>query len=86
MNDQISFVDMEYANRKKKTKREEFLEEMDRIIPWSEWVQLISPYYPDGKRGRPVRGIETMLRMYLCRTGSIFPMQESKIRSMTATL
>jgi transposase, IS5 family len=65
MNDQLNFSDMEYANRKKKTKREEFLEEMDRIIPWSEWVQLIAPYYPDGKRGRPVRGIETMLRMYL---------------------
>lgn len=65
MNDQMSFSDMEYANRKKKTKREEFLEEMDRIIPWNEWVQLIAPYYPNGKRGRPVRGIETMLRMYL---------------------
>ena len=37
---------------------------MDKIIPWNEWVSLIKPYYPSGKRGRPVRGIETMLRMY----------------------
>jgi len=38
---QESFSDMEYAYRKKKTKREEFLEIMDEIIPWDEWVSLI---------------------------------------------
>ena len=64
MNYQQSFTDLEYANRKKKTKREEFLEAMDYLIPWDEWVVLIEPYYPSGKRGRPTRGIETMLRMY----------------------
>ena len=64
MNYQQSFTDLEYSNRKKKTKREEFLEAMDYLIPWNEWGQLITPYYPSGKRGRPTRGIETMLRMY----------------------
>ena len=48
-----------------KTKREEFLEIMDEIIPWDEWVGVIEPYYPKGKRGRPPMGIEKMLRMYL---------------------
>lgn len=38
---------------------------MDAIIPWNDWVELIRPYYPSGKRGRPTVGIETMLRMYL---------------------
>jgi hypothetical protein len=38
---------------------------MDKIIPWDEWVTIIQPYYPAGKRGRPPMGIETMLRMYL---------------------
>lgn len=38
---------------------------MDKMIPWDDWVNIIAPYYPSGKRGRPVRGIETMLRMYL---------------------
>ena len=38
---------------------------MDEIIPWEEWVEFIRPYYPSGKRGRPVKGIEIMLRMYL---------------------
>jgi IS5 family transposase len=62
---QESFSDIEYANRKRKTKRDEFLEIMDNVIPWEEWTGLIMPYYPSGKRGRPTRGAEKMLRMYL---------------------
>lgn len=62
---QQTFSDIEYANRKKKTKREEFLNSMDEIIPWRHWIDLISRHYSSGKRGRPLRGIETMLRMYL---------------------
>ena len=62
---QGTFTDMEYSGRKKKTRREEFLEIMDEIIPWDEWVGVIEPYYPKGKRGRPPMGIEKMLRMYL---------------------
>ena len=62
---QETFTDIEYSCRKKKTKREEFLEIMGEIIPWEEWVCVIEPYYPRGKRGRPPMGIEKMLRMYL---------------------
>ena len=62
---QETFTDIEYSFRKKKTKREEFLEIMDEIIPWDEWVGVIEPYYPRGKCGRPPMGIEKMLRMYL---------------------
>ena len=62
---QETFTDMEYSLRRKKTRREEFLETMDEIIPWDEWVSVIEPYYPQGKRGRPPMGIEKMLRMYL---------------------
>jgi IS5 family transposase len=65
MNKQKTFTDFEYASRKKITKREKFLKMMDGIIPWEVWVSIIKPHYPDGKRGRPPRGIETMLRMYL---------------------
>jgi len=42
---QETLTDMEYSFRKKKTKREEFLEIMDEIIPWDEWVGVIEPYY-----------------------------------------
>lgn len=38
---------------------------MDKIIPWSAWVEHIKPFYPNGKNGRPPKNIETMLRMYL---------------------
>lgn len=62
---QQTFTDIEYSKRKRKTKREQFLEIMDQIIPWQEWIEIIRPYYPSGKRGRPPRGIELMLRMYL---------------------
>ena len=62
---QMTFSDFEYSNRKKKTRKEEFLDVMEEIIPWDEWVAIIKPYYPSGKRGRPTKGIEKMLRMYL---------------------
>ena len=64
MSYQKTFTDLEYENRKRKTKRGDFLEMMDKIIPWNEWVSIIRQFYPSGKRGRPTRGIETMLRMY----------------------
>jgi len=62
---QQSITDIKYGNRKRKTKREEFLEAMDAVIPWEELVSLIEPNYYSGNRGRPPRGIEMMLRMYL---------------------
>ena len=65
MQGQQSFADIEYGNRKRRTKRDEFLAVMEEVVPWSEWIALVEPYYPCGKRGRPPRGVETMLRMYL---------------------
>ena len=62
---QQTFSDLEYSNRKRKTNREKFLDIMEEIIPWDEWVEFVAPYYPSGKRGRPTKGIEKMLRMYL---------------------
>ena len=48
---QMTFSDYEYSLRKRKTKRE-------------EWVEFVRPYYQNGKRGRPTKEIEKMLRMY----------------------
>lgn len=62
---QMTLTDMEYSNRKRKTKREEFLDAMEEIIPWTYWVDIIRPYYFNNKRGRKPIGIELMLRMYL---------------------
>jgi transposase, IS5 family len=65
---QPSFTDVEYGNRRRVSRREQFLETMNATIPWARWVGLIEPhYYSDrpGKRGRKPKPIETMLRMYL---------------------
>jgi len=62
---QQSFADFAYSNRKRKTKREEFLDIMDEVIVWEEWTSLVLPYYPNSNRGCPTRGAEVMLRMYL---------------------
>ena len=59
---QITFSDMEYGNRKRTTKREEFLDIMEEIIPWEEWAEYVRPYYPEGKRGRPTKGIESVFK------------------------
>jgi IS5 family transposase len=64
MDRQQTFSDIEYGNRKRKTKREEFLAMMEKVVPWEAFVALVHPYYYAGKRGRPPIGIETMLRMY----------------------
>lgn len=62
---QQSFCDIEYANRRRKTKREVFLDSMNKIIPWDHWVDIIKPHYYNKKRGRKPIDIEIMLRMYL---------------------
>ena len=48
----------------KKTRKREFLEEMARVVPWSALVQVVEPYYPKAKTGRPPFPIETMLRIH----------------------
>ena len=61
----LNFTDMEYANRKRTTRREAFLDAMESIIPWNEWMKLIPPFYVQKERGRKLIPLETMLRMYL---------------------
>jgi IS5 family transposase len=62
---QTSFARLEYAAKKRQTRRERFLGEMDRVVPWEQLVALIEPHYPrSGKVGRPPVGVTRMLRMY----------------------
>ena len=48
----------------KKTRREQFLEEMDRVVPWAELEGLVRPHYPKGENGRPPMGLDIMLRIH----------------------
>jgi transposase, IS5 family len=48
----------------KETTRGLFLSRMDESTPWSDWVKLIEPFYPNRGNGRPPIGLERILRMY----------------------
>jgi len=48
----------------KKTRKREFLEQMNEVVPWAALVERIAPYYPQGRTGRPPFSLTTMLRVY----------------------
>lgn len=48
----------------KKTRKREFLDEMNRVVPWAALVALIAPYAPEGRKGRPPYPVEAMLRIH----------------------
>lgn len=63
---QTSFSELEYAAKKKQTRRDRFLNEIEAVTPWFELESVIAPYYPSsGGRGRPPIGLVRMLRMYV---------------------
>src|SRR5437868_3669649 len=64
MRRQGSFLQAEYAKKKKQTRRDKFLAEMERVVPWARLVERLQPLYPKGARGRPPIGLERMLRIY----------------------
>lgn len=53
-----------FEKYKKPTKREKFLAEMERVVPWKELYALIDPFYPKAGKGRPPVGLERMLRIH----------------------
>lgn len=59
-----SFASLAYDTKKKRTRREEFLEEMDRVIPWEELLKVIGEHYPKAGKGRHPMPLERMLRIY----------------------
>jgi IS5 family transposase len=48
-----------------KTRKKEFLGQMDRLIPWEEWLGIIKPHYYKGERGNKPYELETMLRIHI---------------------
>ena len=62
---QTSFASLEFAGKKRVTRREKFLAQMQQVVPWARLLALIEPHYPrSGRVGRPPVGLERMLRMY----------------------
>ncbi len=62
---QISFADAEYADKRKKTRREIFLDEMELVVPWKSLHKLIEPFYPVAGQGRRPYPLDCMLRVHL---------------------
>ena len=63
--DQMSFGDSEYASKRKRTRRETFLAEMEQVIPWTILLNLIEPVYPRAGNGRPPYPLKVMLKVHL---------------------
>ena len=62
---QISLATTGFELVTKRTRKREFLDEMNLVIPWSQLLGLIAPYAPAGKTGRPPFATEVMLRIHL---------------------
>src|SRR4030042_5211944 len=60
----VSFASLAYESKKKQTRREKFLKEMARVIPWEELFQIIKKYYPKAGNGRQPMPLGRMLRIY----------------------
>ena len=61
---QSTFAELEYAAKKRKTRRERFLERMERLVPWEELEEAIRPHYPKAGRGRRPYALSSMLRVH----------------------
>ena len=65
MSYQTSFADLDYNHKKRLTRRELFLNEMEQTVPWSKLIDLIEPVYPtSGRRGRQPMALAGMLRIH----------------------
>lgn len=65
MNKQMSLSAFTDELAQVRTKKKEFLEQINRIIPWGEWITLIQPSYYKGERGNKPYDLELMLRIYM---------------------
>ena len=81
-----SFSDLEYTVKKKKTRKEKFLEEMDEILPWKELLGVIKRHYPSRGNGRPPISLESMLRIYFMQQwyGLSDPAMEDSLYDITS--
>ncbi|MFQ5544308.1 MAG: IS5 family transposase [Nitrospiria bacterium] len=61
---QMNFSDLDWAAKKKTSRREKFLSEMNLVVPWQRLIALIAPHYPKAGAGRQPKPLEWMIRIY----------------------
>ena len=62
--EQATFAELEHDSKRRRTRREIFLEKMDRLVPWKRLEKRIEPFYPKAGRGRRPYPLRTMLRVH----------------------
>ena len=65
MNKQLSLSGLTDELAQARTRKKEFLEQIERLVPWSEWAKLIEPHYYKGERGNKPYDLDLMLRIHL---------------------
>jgi IS5 family transposase len=65
MNKQITLSAFSDELATVRTKKKEFLSQIERIVPWGEWIEEIRPCYYKGERGNKPYDLELMLRLYV---------------------
>lgn len=61
---QSTFASLAFDAKRKRTRREQFLAEMEAVVPWQKLMERIAPYYPKAGKGRQPHPLETMLRVH----------------------
>ncbi len=64
MEQQLSFADSEYRHKRHRTRKEKFLERMEKLMPWARLEAVIEPFYPKPGNGRRPYPLATMLRIH----------------------
>ncbi|MBL54210.1 MAG: IS5/IS1182 family transposase, partial [Alteromonadaceae bacterium] len=52
MSHQLTFADSEFSSKRRQTRKEIFLSRMDNLLPWSQLLEVIEPFYPKAGNGR----------------------------------
>ncbi len=64
MSQQLTFADSEFSSKRRQTRKEIFLSRMDNLLPWTQRLELIEPFYPKVGNGRRPYPLETMFRIH----------------------
>ena len=62
--EQATFAELEHDTKKRRTRREMFLERMDKLVPWERLEERVEPFYPKPGRGRRPYPLRVMLRVH----------------------
>jgi hypothetical protein len=72
-----SFAEAEYVGKKKQTRHDKFLAQMEQVVPWARPVARLRPFYPEGEQGQLPTGLERMMRVFFVQQGGLTPLYRS---------